>query len=209
MYGFGRKNGFTLIELLVVVAIVGLLSSVVLSSLNQARGRARDARRIQDLAQINNALALYADDNGGSYPDPAPGNDAVGPSFQPDDNATSVNVDSDQGPSRWPAPGYQDHTTLTLLLAPYIKLPLDPLNQIITGYGSPAVGTAYGYYYHYNTETNDYDLIAVLETPSHPASCGVMRAAGQPYMKKAWFFPGIVSWCPTEGDPTDNIYAVR
>ena len=70
MSGFGRKNGFTLIELLVVVAIIGLMSSIVLSSLNQARARARDARRIQDLAQIKNALALYADDHEGVYPRP-------------------------------------------------------------------------------------------------------------------------------------------
>lgn len=37
-------KGFTLIELLVVVAIVGILASVVLASLNSSRAKGRDAR---------------------------------------------------------------------------------------------------------------------------------------------------------------------
>ncbi|PIY58013.1 MAG: secretion system protein G, partial [Candidatus Yonathbacteria bacterium CG_4_9_14_0_2_um_filter_47_74] len=62
-----KKKGFTLIELLVVIAIIGVLSSVVLASLNTARGRANDARRISDLKAIEIALALYYDNNG-AYP---------------------------------------------------------------------------------------------------------------------------------------------
>jgi len=61
-------KGFTLIELLVVVAIIGLLSSVVLASLNATRARARDAQRISDLKQLQVALELYASDHGGAYP---------------------------------------------------------------------------------------------------------------------------------------------
>lgn len=61
------KKGFTLIELLVVISIISLLSSVVLSSLNSARIKARDVRRMQDLGQIRRALELYYDDNG-RYP---------------------------------------------------------------------------------------------------------------------------------------------
>jgi len=54
-------RGFTLIELLVVVAIIGILSSVVLASLNSARKKGRDARRVSDLKQFQLALELYAD----------------------------------------------------------------------------------------------------------------------------------------------------
>ena len=62
-----HSQGFTLIELLVVVAIIGLLSSVVLSSLNSARVKARDTKRKEDMTQLRNALELYYSVNG-SYP---------------------------------------------------------------------------------------------------------------------------------------------
>jgi type IV pilus assembly protein PilA len=53
--------GFTLIELLVVIAIIGLLSSVVFASLNTARAKARDSRRMADLRQIEIALEFNYD----------------------------------------------------------------------------------------------------------------------------------------------------
>lgn len=62
-----RTSGFTLIELLVVIAIIGILSSVVLASLNGARESSRDARRQTDLSQLRTALALYRDQQG-NYP---------------------------------------------------------------------------------------------------------------------------------------------
>jgi len=58
-----RTRGFTLIELLVVIAIIGILSSVVLASLQASRVKARDARRLSDIKQIQNALGLYNNDN--------------------------------------------------------------------------------------------------------------------------------------------------
>ncbi len=61
-------SGFTLVELLVVIAIIGLLSSVVLASLNVARGKSLDVQRASNLRSIQQALDLYASSNNGAYP---------------------------------------------------------------------------------------------------------------------------------------------
>ena len=59
MFSKRYSKGFTLIELLVVISIIGLLSSVVLASVNDARAKARDAKRRSDLRQLVNAVELY------------------------------------------------------------------------------------------------------------------------------------------------------
>ncbi|MDD2354259.1 MAG: prepilin-type N-terminal cleavage/methylation domain-containing protein [Patescibacteria group bacterium] len=63
-----EKKAFTLIELLVVIAIIGLLSTLSILALNQARARARDTKRISDVRQIQTALELYYNEVG-DYPD--------------------------------------------------------------------------------------------------------------------------------------------
>ncbi len=55
----GRIRGFTLIELLVVIAIIGVLSAIIISSVNIARTNARDAKRVAQLAEVRKALELY------------------------------------------------------------------------------------------------------------------------------------------------------
>ena len=59
-----KTRGFTLIELLVVIAIIGILSSVVLASLNIARGKGNDAKTKSQLSGLRVAAETYYDTNG-------------------------------------------------------------------------------------------------------------------------------------------------
>ena len=77
-----QKPAFTLIELLVVIAIIGLLSTISIVALNQARSKARDARRVADMHQLVTAINMYLNQYG-EYP-PIVDVDAVGLDYSPD-----------------------------------------------------------------------------------------------------------------------------
>lgn len=57
--GRTTRGGFTLIELLVVVAIIALLISILLPSLNRAREQTRSLVCMSNLRSVMQALATY------------------------------------------------------------------------------------------------------------------------------------------------------
>lgn len=61
------KKGFTLIELLVVIAIIGMLSSIVLASLNSARGKGANSAVKSNLTNLRAQAELFYDSNGNTY----------------------------------------------------------------------------------------------------------------------------------------------
>lgn len=57
-----NNKGFTLIELVVVMGIIAILTGLVTFNFQQARGRARDIQRKNDLKAMQKALELYKGD---------------------------------------------------------------------------------------------------------------------------------------------------
>lgn len=65
-----KNKGFTLIELVIVMAIIATLTALATFNFSQARVRARDVQRKNELKAIQNALEMYKNDKiPQEYPD--------------------------------------------------------------------------------------------------------------------------------------------
>jgi len=120
-----NKKGFTLIEILIVVGIIGILSSVVLIGLGPTQRLGRDARRLADLRNVQNALELYFN-RCGYYP-----GGAVQPT-QPCGVRSSA-------PVSWSA--LNDVMRQSGIVTG--RLPADPIPARSYGYGTNSIGTVY------------------------------------------------------------------
>lgn len=74
LFTFQTKNltlrGFTLLELIVVIAIISILAVIIAPSFNSALRRARDAKRVTELKNIQTDLLIFSQtqNNGQYYP---------------------------------------------------------------------------------------------------------------------------------------------
>lgn len=157
------KEGFTLIELLVVIAIIGLLSTMAVIALGDARQKTRDAKRQADLKVLQTAIELYISDNG--Y-EPAPNSDAG--------LADEANA--------WEGAAAADYS-LEELLASYLPggLPEDPGTRLWL-YCNSSVATDNKYLVATSLEKNeaisgDIDTVAMWAADECIVSDGAVSAA--------------------------------
>ncbi len=121
-----QNKGFTLLELLVVVAIIGMLSAVVMSSVKTSRVKARDAVRAKDMQTIHVMLHQYNLQFGG-----IPRTNQYG-------GVDAGSWDYSSQPTG--SPSFLSFL-VTSGIAP--KVPIDPINNMI---GDSASGYGYKYY---------------------------------------------------------------
>ena len=169
-----NQKAFTLIELLVVISIIGLLASVILVSLNSARGKSRDTARKQTLRQIQKALELYYDANS-SYPSTG----FLWYSSEPGD--ANPNGPSNNGV--W-IPGIAPSYVATL--------PRDPLG----GNSTISVCGAWKRSYHYISNGTNYKLLAHCSPDGTPAASDTFYDPVRP--NHAWMIcsgePACSTW---------------
>ncbi len=177
-------RGFTLIELLVVISIIGLLSSVLLVAFNNARVKARDARRKADFKQINTALNIYYDTYG-QYPPGKPQTSCGGTDVWASSNGNC---------------GGQWLTTDQNFYKIMAAVPKDPLNQgTNAGWGDG--NNVYSYAVSL-ANNQDYELVTQLEVPTDPDRCATRQAN---YHNLVPNIPWCAPWSGNMGR-SQNIY---
>lgn len=155
------KTGFTLVEILIVISIIGILSGIVIMSVGPVRMKGRDTQRISDLSSIRIALEIYKSQNG-TYP-----------TFTPSGWAIDGVVGAYQ--VRW--------NQLKTALAPYIALPVDPLNSGLDGPWRTQHDT---FRYAYISNGTKYDLVASLEDTKNPQRCEIKLWKYHTNLEQIW-----------------------
>ena len=151
-----KSKGFTLIELLVVVSIIGLLASIVVVSLGGSRTQSRDAKRLADLKQIQNALELC-------YNDIACGATAVTTDYP----GTGTATDTDTCAEVFAA----NSSALTKYMS---TMPTDPVNSGTLIYNCLTIAQDYCL----SADLENGTFVRISDTGTNQAASGACAAAG-------------------------------
>lgn len=174
------RKGFTLIELLIVIAIIAILSLVIVITLNPGEllAQSRDSSRLSDLATLNEAIGVYADDQS-SASNFSLGSSSVTYVSIPDPTATTT-AGTDCSGLGFPSGGafhcaatstYRNtngtgwipiNFSLITSGSPISSLPVDPVNQ-----------SSSNLYYTYQTNGATFKLRAVPESQKYLNLAGV------------------------------------
>ncbi len=167
------RRAFTLIELLIVIAVIAILATVVILTLNPAEllAESRDSGRLSDMKNLDQAISLYEEDTGGnlgvasttyvSIPDPAATSSAgtdcaslglpalpAGDVYHCAGTQWYRNVDG----TGWIPLDFSSASCGS----PMGSLPVDPVNA-----------TSSGLYYTYTTNGTQYELTAIMESQKY------------------------------------------
>ncbi len=85
-----KKTGFTLIELLVVVAVIGILSAVVLTSMSASRLKAQDGKIREQMVIIRSQAEIFYHANNSTYANLCTSATGIAPQLQAAHTASGV-----------------------------------------------------------------------------------------------------------------------
>lgn len=169
-----KSSGFTLIELLVVIVIIGLLATMVIVNVSQARVQARDTRRKADIRTIQNALEMYAQRHEGSYPktqtDPlvSGGGHFVSGSWVQYNNQVNADPGCTRGTTRETGTNTTDWIPELVAENFLSSLPKDPLPEMQYSGEYPLQDACY----MYQSDGDNYVLSAWNTVETGPKSAG-------------------------------------